>query len=151
MTGELEGAVRRRILAILTERIGEEPVVALHGPRSVGKSTLLREFAASRGVEVVDLDDPAVLDAVRRSPSLAVSGPSPLCLDEYQHASEVLDALKARLNSSGALPGTAVITGSTRHDALPRTAQALTGRLHVLMILPLSQGEIVGARGPAPS
>jgi len=35
-----------------------------------------------------------------------------------------------------------VITGSTRQDALPRTAQALTGRLHTLTIWPLSQGEL---------
>ena len=56
----------------------------------------------------------------------------------------MLDALKARLNREGAQPGTAVLTGSTRQDALPRTAQALTGRLHALTIWPLSQGEIAG-------
>jgi predicted AAA+ superfamily ATPase len=65
-------------------------------------------------------------------------------VDEYQHAPQILDALKARLNREGTLPGTAVLTGSTRQDALPRTAQALTGRLHTLKIWPLSQGEIRG-------
>ena len=35
----------------------DEPVLALHGPRSVGKSTLLQEIAQLGGVEVVDLDD----------------------------------------------------------------------------------------------
>lgn len=74
----------------------------------------------------------------------AVNERSPLCLDEYQHAIEVLDALKARLNREAARPGTALITGSTRQDALPRTAQALTGRLHTMTIWPLSQGEIAG-------
>src|SRR5690606_12337052 len=66
-------------------------------------------------------------------------------LDEYQQAPEVLDALKARLNREGAQPGTAVLMGSTRQDALPLTAQALTGRLHTMTIWPLSQGEIDGA------
>ena len=65
-------------------------------------------------------------------------------MDEYQRAPGVLDAIKARLNREGTLPGTAVLTGSTRHDAVPRTAQALTGRLHVMTIWPLSQGEIGG-------
>ncbi|HSO04380.1 MAG TPA: ATP-binding protein [Candidatus Limnocylindrales bacterium] len=120
--------------------------MALHGPRSVGKSTLLRGFAESAGVEVLDLDDPVVCDAVRASPLLAVSGGAPVCVDEYQKAPELLDALKSRLNREGSLAGTAVLTGSTRHDAVPRTAQALTGRLHVLTILPLSQGEIAGVR-----
>ncbi|MFT4188132.1 MAG: AAA family ATPase, partial [Aeromicrobium sp.] len=122
----------------------DEPVIALHGPRSVGKSTVLRTFAEGKGVQVVDLDDPATRDAVVANVSAAVNVARPLCVDEYQHAPEVLDALKARLNREGASPGTAVVTGSTRHDALPRTAQALTGRLHVMMIWPLSQGELAG-------
>lgn len=134
----------RRLSPILDALAAEEPVIALHGPRSVGKSTLLAAFAATRGVPVLDLDDNAVRDAVLANPSLAVGEHTPVCLDEYQRAPGVLDALKARLNREGTLPGTAVLTGSTRHDALPRTAQALTGRLHVMTIWPLSQGEIGG-------
>lgn len=144
MAGQLQGVVDRRVSSILTALAEEEPVIALHGPRSVGKSTVLRGFAADKRVPVVDLDDPVVLEAVRASPAAAVGEHTPLCMDEYQHAPEVLDALKARLNREGTLPGTAVLTGSTRQDALPRTAQALTGRLHSLTIWPLSQGEICG-------
>lgn len=140
----LPGLVQRRVSALLAELVSDEPVIALHGPRSVGKSTVLRSFADSRGVPVVDLDEPAVRDAVVANPMTAVLEHTPLCLDEYQHAPEVLDALKARLNREGSRPGTAVLTGSTRQDALPRTAQALTGRLHALTIWPLSQGELGG-------
>ena len=145
MTG-LVGVADRRILEVLTALVADEPVIALHGPRTVGKSTLLRAFAADRGVDVIDLDDPATRDAVQANTALAVSAPAPLCIDEYHKALDVLDAIKARLNREGALAGTAVLTGSTRHDAIPRTAQALTGRLHVLTMLPLSQGEIEGRR-----
>jgi predicted AAA+ superfamily ATPase len=63
-----------------------------------------------------------------------------ICIDEYQHVPELLDALKAKLNANGSAPGTAVLTGSTRQDAVPRAAQALTGRLHAMAIWPLSQG-----------
>lgn len=142
MSGPLKGIVERRISALLVQRAADEPVIALHGPRSVGKSTVLRGFAAERGVGVVDLDDPGVREAVQANPTTAVNASTPLCLDEYQHAPDLLDALKARLNREGSLPGTAVLTGSTRQDALPRTAQALTGRLHSLTIWPLSQGEL---------
>lgn len=144
MGSPLVHMVDRRISALIDTLCAEEPVIAVHGPRSVGKSTVLRTFAATRSVPVVDLDDPAVLDAVRANPNTAVGEHTPLCLDEYQHAPELLDALKARLNREGTRPGTAVLTGSTRQDALPRTAQALTGRLHSLTIWPLSQGEITG-------
>ncbi|MDN5859599.1 MAG: ATP-binding protein [Pseudonocardia sp.] len=146
MTSFYVGEVDRRISSLLEQLVTEEPVVALHGPRSVGKSTVLRTFARRHDTEVVDLDDPVTRDAVAANPILAVAGAAPLCLDEYQHVPELLDALKARLNRDAALPGTAVLTGSTRHDALPRTAQTLTGRLHSLIIWPLSQGELAGAR-----
>ena len=141
----LNGLADRRLSPILDALAQDEPVIALHGPRSVGKSTLLHIFAASRGVPVLDLDDIATRDAVLANPSVAVGQATPICLDEYQRAPEVLDAIKARLNREGTLAGTAVLTGSTRHDALPATAQALTGRLHVMTIWPLSQGEICGA------
>jgi uncharacterized protein len=112
----------------------------------VGKSTVLRILARSRGVDVIDLDDLEVRDAVLGNPSILTGGTTPLCIDEYQRVPEILDALKAKLNREGSHPGVAVITGSTRHDALPRTAQALTGRLHTLTIWPLSQGELMGSQ-----
>jgi predicted AAA+ superfamily ATPase len=135
----------RRITPLLDALAAVEPVIALHGPRSVGKSTVLRTFAASRAVSVIDLDDVAVRDAVQANPILTVSGETPLCIDEYHHAPEILDAIKARLNQPPTLPGTAVLTGSTRQDALPSTAQSLTGRIHRINIWPLSQGELDGA------
>ncbi|GAA3636018.1 ATP-binding protein [Kineosporia mesophila] len=144
MVGALDGIAARRISPLLEGLLVEEPVVALHGPRSVGKSTVLRALAGSRGVPVLDLDDLGTRDAVVANPQTAVDTHELVCVDEYQHAPEILDALKARLNREGTLPGTAVLTGSTRQDALPRTAQALTGRLHTMTIWPLSQGEIGG-------
>ena len=138
----LDSLVPRRVGLLLTGLVAEEPVIALHGPRSVGKSTVLRRFAADVGGTVLDLDDVEVREAVVGNLASVVGGAAPVCVDEYQRVPDILDALKARLNREGSLPGTAVITGSTRQDALPVTAQALTGRLHSLTIWPLSQGEI---------
>jgi uncharacterized protein len=127
---------------MLARLVTEESVIALHGPRSVGKSTVLRFLAQVHGVEVIDLDDIETRDAVTGNLALVTAGATPLCIDEYQRVPDVLDAIKARLNREGSRPGVAVITGSTRQDALPRTAQALTGRLHTVTIWPLSQGEL---------
>lgn len=140
------GIVTRRVSEIVARLLAVEPVIALHGPRSVGKSTVLQALARQVGRSVLDLDDVEVREAVTGNLMAVVSGESPICIDEYQHVPEVLDALKARLNREASQPGTAVITGSTRQDALPRTAQALTGRLHTLTIWPLSQGELSGER-----
>ena len=139
---KLTGKRARRAFDVLVSLSAEEPVVAIHGPRAVGKSLILQQFATNHDVDVLDLDNPEIRDAVRASPGQALAVPAPLCIDEYQLVPEVLDALKARLNREGSLPHTAVITGSTRHDALPMTAQTLTGRLHSMQLLPLSQGEI---------
>jgi uncharacterized protein len=139
----LTGVVTRRLLAVARDRLGDEPVVALQGPRTVGKSTLLGELASSHGVAVVDLDEPATRAAVLADPGAFVDGPSPVCVDEYQLVPAVLDAIKAELNRE-LRPGRYVITGSTRYDALPVAAQSLTGRLHLLTVWPLTQGEISG-------
>lgn len=91
----------------------------------------------------MDLDDLALREVVRADPGAFLAGPSPICIDEYQHVPEVLDAIKAELNRD-LRPGRYVIAGSTRYDALPLAAQSLTGRLHLLSLWPLSQGEIGG-------
>lgn len=137
--------IERRILSLVSALLSEEPVIALQGPRAVGKTTLLRRVADAHGVDVIDLDDPATRGAVADDPALFVSGPAPVCIDEYQHVPELLDAIKTELNRD-ARPGRFVITGSTRHDALPTAAQSLTGRLHRMTIYPFSQGEIAGTR-----
>ena len=137
--------VARRGLELVVDRLPQEPVVALQGPRTVGKSTLLTEIARRCGVTVIDLDEPEMSDAMAADPGVFVSGPAPVCIDEFQKAPVVLDAIKAELNRRLA-PGRFVITGSTRFDALPRAAQALTGRIHMIEMLPFSQGEIDGSR-----
>lgn len=141
----LAGQVSRRLTEVTLDRLEDEPVIALQGPRTVGKSTLLSTLAGSRGVEVVDLDDPATRTAALTDPGAFVEGPSPVCIDEFQHVPAILDAIKAELNRD-LRAGRYVIAGSTRYDALPIAAQSLTGRLHLLTLWPLTQGEIAGVR-----
>lgn len=143
MTGPSFPMVERRMVAVLRDRMTYEVVVGIEGPRSVGKSTLLRALAQEHGVTVIDLDDPAVREAVEADPRTFAQGPTPVCIDEYQKAKVILDAIKAELNIEQA-PGRFVLTGSTAYASLPADAQSLTARLHVLEIRPLSQGEIAG-------
>jgi uncharacterized protein len=64
-------------------------------------------------------------------------------IDEYQHVPELLDAIKAELNRD-MRPGRYVLAGSTQYATLPQAGQALTGRVDIIPVLPLSQGEIDG-------
>lgn len=145
MDNMITGIVPRRLETVALDRFREESVLLLQGPRSVGKSTMLRRLAEVTGARLLDLDDVATRDAVTSDPATFVAGPEPVCIDEYQHVPLVLDAVKAELNRDGR-SGRFVLTGSARHEALPAAAQALTGRLHRLPVFPLSQGEIAGVQ-----
>ncbi|MCC6831467.1 MAG: ATP-binding protein [Thermoleophilia bacterium] len=143
MKQRLTSLVNRQLMQVALDRFVDEPVLLLQGPRSVGKSTLLRQLADRLGAALVDLDDVATRDAVAADPATFVAGRGVVCIDEYQHVPLVLDAIKAELNRDGR-PGRFILTGSARHETLPVAAQALTGRLHRLPVYPLSQGEIGG-------
>lgn len=131
----------RRLEPLVVDRMREEPALIIQGPRSVGKSTLLHQVGAAAGVPVIDLDDPATRDAVLLDPGLFATGDRPVLIDEYQKVPLILDAIKAELNRSSEA-GQFILTGSTRYDALPKLAQALTGRLHRMAVYPLTQAEI---------
>lgn len=144
MVQRTDGLVERFLLPTIRRRMEEEPVVVLVGPRAVGKSTLLRGLAADFDVEIHDLDDVQTRAAVSDDPELFTSGPAPVFIDEFQKVPAVLDSIKSELNQSLG-PGRFVLTGSTRYETLPRAAQSLTGRAHIMTVLPFSQGEIDGA------
>ncbi|MEZ5161124.1 MAG: AAA family ATPase [Marmoricola sp.] len=137
--------IPRRIYDIALERQRESPVVLLEGSRVVGKSRLLRQLTDHLGGQLLDLDDLDTRAAVTRDPATMIAGDGPVLIDEYQHAPVVLDAIKAQLNISSR-PGQFILTGSAHHESLPRAAQALTGRLQRLPILPLAQSELTGTR-----
>jgi predicted AAA+ superfamily ATPase len=144
--GTLTGFAERRLTSILTGRLSEEPAIVLNGPRTVGKSTLLRALAERLGRTVIDCDDPATRAAVRNDPGRFVAGPPPVLIDEYQHVPELLDAIKAELNQNLS-PGRYVLAGSTSYATVPQAGQALTGRVDIMQVLPLAQIEIDGIAG----
>lgn len=141
-----DALIDRHLQPIIADRLASTPVVVLNGPRTVGKSTLLAACAREHGVQVIDLDDLPTRHSVAADPSYFVTPPQePVCIDEYQHVPAVLDAVKAELNRDSRA-GRYVLTGSTRYGSLPRVSQSLTGRVHVMTLWPLSQGELAGYR-----
>jgi predicted AAA+ superfamily ATPase len=137
--------IKRRVTEVVRERMAEVPVIALQGPRSVGKSTVLGEIAREHGATIINLDLPDVRDAVRSDPYRAIRQPGTIFIDEYQRFPEILDIIKAEVDAEFR-PGKFVLTGSTRFDALPRSTQTLTGRISFVSIWPFSQGELDATR-----
>lgn len=136
----------RRMHEVALRGLEEIPVLMLEGPRMVGKSTLLRSIARLSDGDILDLDNPLVRDGAPFDTALFASARKPYFVDEYQKDPEILDHIKAVLNKD-ASNGQFVLTGSARREALPRGAQALTGRLYRMPVLPLAQVELEGIAG----
>ena len=137
----------RHLTPGLREALDHRPVVLLHGARQVGKSTLAASIASGpRRARYLTLDDAPVLAGARTDPTAFIRGfTEPVVVDEVQRAPELFLAIKAAVDRDRR-PGRFLLTGSANVLLLPRLADALAGRMEILTLWPLSQGEIEGVR-----
>jgi uncharacterized protein len=136
---------RRNILARLNSALADTRVVLLNGARQVGKSTLAQELARERGGQYLTLDDPVIAELARTDPSALIRGAAGLTvIDEVQSAPALFPALKREVDRHP-VPGRFLLTGSANVFMLPAAAESLAGRMEVLTLEPLSQGEIEGS------
>lgn len=134
--------IRRNLTASLLEALSDTPVVLLNGARQVGKSTLVQSLPNSRAARYFTLDDATVLAAATADPAGFLAGiDSPVILDEVQRAPDLFLAIKADVDRDRR-PGRYLLTGSADIFLLPRISESLAGRMEVLTLWPLSQGEI---------
>ena len=136
---------RRHITAQLLAALGDTPVVLLHGARQVGKSTLAQELATKgHPARYLTLDDAAVLAAAKSDPAGFVRGlDEPVVIDEVQRAPELFIPIKTSVDRDRR-PGRFLLTGSANVLLLPKLSESLAGRMEILTLWPLSQGEISG-------
>jgi predicted AAA+ superfamily ATPase len=131
----------------LREALQDTPVTMLIGPRQSGKSTLAQALVDDLDdARYVSLDRGLNLAAARDDPAGFVARESrTLVIDEVQRVPELLLEIKASVDADRR-PGRFVLTGSADVLSLPRVAETLAGRMEVLRLWPLSQGEIEGRR-----
>jgi predicted AAA+ superfamily ATPase len=137
----------RNLSRRLLEALSDTPVVLLHGARQSGKSTLARAIASGpHPARYISLDDATSLAAASADPQGFVRGlEGPVVVDEVQRAPGLFLAIKQAVDEDR-VPGRFLLTGSANVLLLPQLAQTLVGRLEVLTLWPLSQGEIDGRR-----
>ena len=128
-----------RLLAALADT----PVVLLHGARQTGKSTLVQSAELTKTPrQYLTFDDPGVLGAAKRDPNGFIAGLNALVtLDEVQHVPELVPAIKMAIDRKRE-PGRFLLTGSANVLLLPKLSESLAGRMEVLTLWPLSQGEM---------
>ena len=136
----------RYVSPALEAALGDTPVVLVVGPRQAGKTTLCRLVAERRGARLLSLDDAATLAAARTDPAGFIAAQDgPVVLDEIQKAPALLPAIKLAVDRRREA-GRFLLTGSADVLALPRVSESLAGRMEVLTLWPLSQGELGGHR-----
>lgn len=135
----------RHITPAFNSALQDNPVVLLIGARQVGKSTLVKSLTGEgSGAQYLTLDDPTVLAAARGNPKGFIDGvATPVIIDEIQRAPELLLPIKLAVDRRRA-PGSFILTGSANVLTLPIVSESLAGRMEVLTLRPLSQGEIAG-------
>ena len=136
----------RHTTPALEAALADTPVVLVIGPRQAGKTTLCRLVADRRGARLLSLDDAATLAAANADAAGFIAAlDGPVVLDEIQKAPALLPAIKLVVDRRRE-PGRFLLTGSADVLALPRISESLAGRMEVLTLWPLSQGELAGYR-----
>lgn len=133
----------RNLKSELQAAITDTPVILLNGARQTGKSTFLTSMQHESASQVISLDDLVTLQAIRENAQAYLAGLSDerIILDEVQRAPELFLPLKEAVDRHR-IPGRFLLTGSANVLTLPKLADSLAGRMEVLTLWPLSQGEI---------
>jgi hypothetical protein len=138
---------KRNSEVMVRRALGDTPVVFLNGARQTGKTTLVRALAATLpDATYVTLDDASVLAAAVHDPAgflRQLTGT--VIIDEVQKAPALFPAIKVSVDQDRR-PGRFLLTGSANVLALPALSESLAGRMEIITLRALSQGEFDGQR-----
>lgn len=144
-TGHNATMYPRHAREAVREALSDSPVTLIHGARQVGKTTLARDLLDVADARYLTLDSVAALSAARSDPEGFISGfDGPVVIDEVQRAPALFPAIKKSIDIDRT-PGRFLLTGSANVLTLPRLSESLAGRMEIIRLWPLSQGEIDGS------
>ncbi len=136
---------RKSYLEEIARLLRNHRVVALLGPRQVGKTTLAREIAkaAGKAVSFFDLENPEAL-AELAEPMLALGNTRGLVIiDEVQRRPDLFPMLRVLADKPRG--PRFLLLGSASRDLLQQSSETLAGRIAYLEIHPFSAYELRSA------
>lgn len=141
--------IQRMMESELLAALKAAPVVALLGPRQVGKTTLALEIAArtpGKKVSYLDLELDSDLNKLSDPESyLRRFENQMLIIDEVQRKPNLFKVLRGLIDiriRSGETSGHFLLLGSASRDLLQQSSETLAGRIRYLELSPFSALEI---------
>jgi predicted AAA+ superfamily ATPase len=146
--------IRRSLYSQLLEGLQTFPVVALVGPRQVGKTSLARLLMAEliqsgKTVVMLDLERPSDLAKLNDAELfLDPLADQLVILDEVQLRPDLFPVLRALVDTQRR-PGRFLILGSAAPALIQHSSESLAGRIEFLELAPLSLQEVAGQANDA--
>jgi predicted AAA+ superfamily ATPase len=134
----------RHITDQILAAIADTPVILINGARQTGKSTLMEWISKNKHpATYYTLDNATTLAAIKSDPGDFIANMNgPIILDEIQRAPEIFVAIKEAVDKNRK-PGRFLLTGSANVLLLPKLSESLAGRMQIINLWPLSQGELI--------
>ena len=145
--------IRRRAYQAVRTALERQAVVALIGPRQVGKTTLAYAVAAETDALYLDLEARADRDKLA-DPRLFLREYEDrlVILDEIHRAPELFQELRGLIDAGrrrGRRNGRFLVLGSASLDLLKQSGESLAGRIEYVALNTLDVLETAGARDAA--
>lgn len=135
---------RINLIKTINQRLRDNCIVALLGPRQIGKTTLAREIGRKRkpaNIHLFDLESSADLSRLR-NPELVLSPLKGLIiLDEIQRLPQIYPTLRV-LADRPSSPAKFLILGSASPDLVKKASESLAGRISFIDIGGFSLEEV---------
>ena len=147
--------INRTLEKIVKKTIGNFPVIAITGPRQVGKTTLLEYLSQNmyEKVNYVSLDDLLLRSQANEDPELFLrTHETPLIIDEFQYAPKLLNYIKIKVDEmrkntlfkNQDSKTLYFLIGSQVFSAMKNITESLAGRIAILDLYGLSSRELNG-------
>jgi predicted AAA+ superfamily ATPase len=146
--------IPRRLAAQLQRRLAASPVVALLGPRQVGKTTLAKALAeqCGRPCTYLDLERPSDRNKLADPELFLARQEGHFCIiDEVQRQPDLFTVLRSVVDeriAKGEATGLFLLLGSASRDLLRQSAESLAGRIAYLELAPFTLDELPGGDQP---
>lgn len=135
--------IKRNITKKLATYLDFFPVVAIIGPRQVGKTALTK--AQYPNWTYIDLENPNDYDRIQHDAILFFTQhPNHVIIDEAQLLPDLFKTLRHIIDDNRDQKGRFIITGSSSPELLENISESLAGRIGILRLDQLKCNEVEG-------